>query len=63
MPLRTITLDDGKARSRNVINTHPNGTEFLPEDFAVPSDTADGERIYKALERLFDTGKNDPPQG
>lgn len=63
MPFRTITLDDGKVCSRNIVNTHPDGTEFLPEEFAVPSDTAEGERIYKALERLLDARKNDPPQG
>lgn len=65
MPLRTITLDDGKVCSRKVTNTHPDGTEFLTEGFTVPSDTVTGERVYKALERLLDSKavqKNIPPQ-
>ena len=61
MPFRTITLDDGKVCSRNTVNTHPDGTEFLPEEFTVPSDTAEGEHIYNALERLLDA-QNQPPR-
>ena len=60
MPLRSITLDDGKVCSRNIINTHPDGTEFLPEELVLTADTAEGERIYKALERLLDTQKKPP---
>ena len=60
MPLRTITLDNGKVCSRNIINTHPDGMEFLPEELALTADTAEGERIYKALERLLDTQKKPP---
>ena len=61
MPLRTITLDDGKMCSRKITDTHPDGREFLTEEFTMPSDTAAGERVYKALERLLDT-QNKPPQ-
>ena len=60
MPLRSITLYDGKVCSRNIINTHPDGTEFLPEDFILTADTSEVERIYKALERLLDTQKKPP---
>lgn len=55
MPLRTITLNDGTVCTRMIINLHPDGTEFLPEEFAIPSDTSRGEQIYKALERLIDS--------
>ena len=61
MKLRTMTLDNGKVCSRNIANTHPDGTEFLPEEFTLTADAAEGERIYKALERLLDTYKK-PPQ-
>ena len=60
MPLRMITLDDGKECSRNIVNTHPDGTEFLPEEFALSVDPAESERIYRALERLL---QNRSPQG
>ena len=52
MPLRTITLDDGTVCTRTGTNLHPDNTEFLPEEFTIPSGTPDGVRIYNALERL-----------
>ena len=52
MPLRTITLDDGTVCARAVTNLHPDNTEFLPEEFTIPSGASDGARIYNALERL-----------
>ena len=60
MALRTITLDNGKVCSRNIINTHRDGTKFLPEELALTADTAEGKRIYKTLERLLDTQKKPP---
>ena len=53
MPMRTITLDDGGERTRRIVNIHPDGTEFQPEEFALPADTTEGERIYRSLERLI----------
>lgn len=53
MPLRTVVLKDGSERARSVVNTHPDGSEFLPEQLAVSSDTPEGERVLKALERLI----------
>lgn len=66
MPLRMITLDNGKVCSRNITNIRSDGTEFLPEELAIPSDTDEGERVYKSLERLLDSQtkhKINPPQG
>lgn len=53
MPLRTITLPDGTVCTRMIQNFHPDGTEFLPEEFTIPSDTPQGKRIYAALGRLL----------
>lgn len=58
MPLRTITLDDGTVCTRMIRNFHPDGTEFLPEEFTIPSDTPEGKRIYEALGRLLDAAIN-----
>ncbi len=53
MPLRTITLSDGTVCTREIRNFHPDGTEFLPEEFTIPSDTPEGKRIYEARARLL----------
>lgn len=53
MPLRTITLSDGTVCTRMIRNFHPDGTEFLPEEFTIPSDTPEGKRIYEARARLL----------
>lgn len=55
MPLRTISLDDETSCTRMITNLHPDGTEFLPENFTIPSETAEGGRIYKALERMINS--------
>ncbi len=36
MLLRTITLKDGTVCARMITNIHPDGTEFLPEEFEIP---------------------------
>ncbi len=36
MPLRTVTLKDGTVCTRMITNIHPDGTEFLPEEFELP---------------------------
>ena len=36
MPLRTRTRPDGTTYTVMVRNFHPDGTEFLPEEFTVP---------------------------
>ena len=51
--IRTVILEDGSTYTRNIVNTHADGTEFLPEEFALPPDTDECERIYRALERLI----------
>lgn len=55
MPLRTITLSDGTVCTRMIRNFHPDGTEFLPEEFTIPSDTPEGKRIYEARSRLLNS--------
>ena len=45
MPMRTITLPDGTTATREIINIHPDGTEFLPEEFEITGDTPEGRRI------------------
>lgn len=54
MPLRTITLPDGTVCTRMIRNYHPDGTEFLPEEFTVPTDTPEGKRVYAAMARLIE---------
>lgn len=54
MPMREITLEDGTVCRRMITNVHPDGTEFLPEEFTIPSDTPEGKRIYSALGRLLE---------
>lgn len=53
MPLRTITLSDGTVCTRMIRNFHPDGTEFLPEEFTIPSDTPEGKRFYDARARAL----------
>lgn len=53
MPLRTITSEDGTECTRIIRSFHPDGTEFLPEEFAIPTDTPEGKRAYEALARLI----------
>lgn len=53
MPLRTITLSDGTVCTRMIRNFHPDGTEFLPEEFTIPDDTPEGKRIYEAYGRML----------
>lgn len=62
MPQRTITistLKDGSTRIRCVTNTHPDDSEFLPEELTISHDTAEGERIFKALTRLINSTRED----
>lgn len=57
--LRTIAAEDGTACSREIVSTHPDGTEFMPEELSVQLGTPEGERIYKALERLLRSVRQD----
>ena len=37
MPVtRTLTRKDGSTFQMRVLNRHPDGTEFLPEEFTIP---------------------------
>lgn len=55
MPLRTISLDDGTSCTRMITSLHPDGAEFLPEKFTISSESAEGARIYNALERMINS--------
>lgn len=57
--LRKITLENGSECYRSVTNYHPDGTEFRPEEFSVPSGTPEGERVYNALKRVLDSAEED----
>ena len=55
MPLRKIVLSDGKTVSRNITNVHPDGEEFLPENFFIPADnTGRCSRIYGMLAQVIE---------
>ncbi len=48
MPLRTITRPDGTTVTRRITNLHPDGTEFLPEEFTLPYNEQTAP-IYKMI--------------
>ena len=50
MPLRKIILSGGGKVSRNITDVHPNGGEFLPEEFTVPFNNSErSARVYELL--------------
>jgi hypothetical protein len=49
MPLRTITMPDGTTRTRMITNRHPDGTEFLPEEFEITGKNEAELRIIDAM--------------
>lgn len=56
MPFRRIILSDGREASRNITDVHPNGEEFLPEEFAVLFDSS--ERVSRVYDLLSDVIRN-----
>ena len=54
--LRKVVLADNREISRNIINLHPSGDEFLPEEFAVPYDNS--ERSRRIYDLLYEVVKN-----
>lgn len=54
MPFRKITLSDGRERSRDITDIHPDGKKFLPEDFSFPLDDSERSlRIYELLGEII----------
>ena len=54
MPLRKIILSDGRERSRNITDVHPDGKVFLPEKFSLPFDDSERSlRIYELLAEII----------
>lgn len=56
MPMREITLADGTVCRRMVTNVHPDGTEFLPEEFTITGDTEQGRRILELAAGIIQSG-------
>lgn len=56
MPLRTITMPDGREVSMMIRNYHPDGTEFLPEEFTITGDTPEGRRAIELAVGLVKAG-------
>lgn len=53
MPKREIVLSDGKVISKNITSVHPDGEEFLPENFTIPADAGErGLRIYHLIAEI-----------
>lgn len=56
MPMREITLADGTVCRRMITNVHPDGTEFLPEEFTITGDTEQGRRILELAAGIIWSG-------
>ncbi len=56
MPMREITLADGTVCRRMITNVHPDGTEFLPEEFTITGETEQGRRILELAADLIRSG-------
>lgn len=56
MPMREITLADGTVCRRMITNVHPDGTEFLPEEFTITGDTEQGRRILELAAGIIRSG-------
>lgn len=53
MPLRTITLKDGRTVTRMIRNFHPDGTEFLPEETVLPR-IPETENAFRIIEHCLE---------
>lgn len=56
MPMREITLADGTVCRRMISNVHPDGTEFLPEEFTITGDTEQRRRILELAAGIIQSG-------
>ncbi|MDE7360407.1 MAG: hypothetical protein K2N38_00560 [Oscillospiraceae bacterium] len=56
MPMREITLDDGTVCRRMITNVHPDGTEFLPEEFTITGRNEPERRILDLARGIIKSG-------
>lgn len=56
MPMREITLDDGTVCRRMITNVHPDGTEFLPEEFTITGRNEQERRILSLAHSIIKNG-------
>ncbi len=56
MPMREITLDDGTVCRRMITNVHPDGTEFLPEEFTITGRNEQERRILSLARSIIKNG-------
>lgn len=56
MPMREIILDDGTVCRRMITNVHPDGTEFLPEEFTITGRNEQERRILGLARGIIEKG-------
>ncbi len=56
MPMREIRLDDGTVCRRMITNVHPDGTEFLPEEFTITGRNEQERRILGLARSIIENG-------
>lgn len=56
MPMREIRLDDGTICRRMITNVHPDGTEFLPEEFTITGRNEQERRILSLARSIIENG-------
>lgn len=56
MPMREITLDDGTVCRRMITNVHPDGTEFLPEEFTITGRNEQERRVLNLARSIIENG-------
>lgn len=56
MPMREIILDDGTVCRRMITNVHPDGTEFLPEEFTITGRNEQERRILGLARGIIESG-------
>ena len=56
MPMREITLDDGTVCRRMITNVHPDGTEFLPEEFTITGRNEQERQILNLARGIIKSG-------
>lgn len=54
--MREITLDDGTVCRRMITNVHPDGTEFLPEEFTITGRNEQERRILSLARSIIKNG-------
>ena len=54
--MREITLDDGTVCRRMITNVHPDGTEFLPEEFTITGRNEQERRILSLARCIIKNG-------